>query len=471
MARVWGATAPARLALLLLLMAMCSQEICAAPWRAPGPGCLGGLPERSPVPEPAVDARGVSGVEWDPASQLSFRTEAPATRMGPERLRKTRERGKYPQTLSHMLMKIMKDKAAHETDIEPVHRDAFQQGSHRTLPVPLGETEATHTTGAPGVDGEGHANATEDEDLLKYCLALTAALLVSMLAAMITFCLVIRRCRQRNQHLAAAAGAWPDAHGHNSHLDGQPALLKVPDRQTRHGQPPPVQGQPALLPQSTTRADSAGPDSCQAQLPPPQTPRPTSPGSEAPGMCDRPSSPQASTPPPRPPPPSFMGWKKPARFGGLWSSVSTQTTAPWPMSDRPSCPWTSTPPPRPPPPSFREREQLPQAVGLTARPSQQTMGAQGRHNRPSIPLSTQAPSPPSHYPPQTFRGKELPRQGVGLGKFSDRWTTVSWGKYDRPSSPQSPPPPALPSPSSPPSIRRWERSPPGGRVRGIMQHL
>ncbi|XP_019466953.1 formin-like protein 20 [Meleagris gallopavo] len=438
--------------------------------------------------------------------------------MGSERWRKTREGGKYPQTLSHMLMKIMKDKAARETDGEPVHRDAFQQGSHRTPPILPGETEATHTTGAPGVDGEGHVNATEDEDILKYCLALTAALLVSMLAAMITFCLVIRRCRQRNQLLAAAARAQPDAHGCTSHSDGRPALLKVPARQTRHQRPPPVWGRPDLLPQSTTSAAPAGLDSCQAQLPPPQTPQPTSPGSEAPGMCDRPSSHQASTPPPRPPPPSFMGREKPTRVGGLlssvstqtttpwpmsnrpncpWastppprppppsfmgqekptqvggllSSVSTQTTTPWPMSNRPNCPWASTPPPRPPPPSFREREQLPQAVGLTALPSQQRIGAQGRHDRPSIPLSTQAPSPPFHSPPQSFRGKELPCQGVGLGQFSYRWRTVTWGKYDRPSSPKSPPAPALPFRSSPPSIRRWERSPPGGRVRGIMQHL
>lgn len=38
MMRVWGAMAPARLVLLLLLMAMCFQESCAAPWRAPGAG-------------------------------------------------------------------------------------------------------------------------------------------------------------------------------------------------------------------------------------------------------------------------------------------------------------------------------------------------------------------------------------------------------------------------------------------------
>ena len=38
MVRVWGAMAPARLVLFLLLMAMCFWETCAAPWRALGAG-------------------------------------------------------------------------------------------------------------------------------------------------------------------------------------------------------------------------------------------------------------------------------------------------------------------------------------------------------------------------------------------------------------------------------------------------
>ena len=38
MVRVWGAMAPARFVLFLLLMAMCFRETCAAPWRAPGAG-------------------------------------------------------------------------------------------------------------------------------------------------------------------------------------------------------------------------------------------------------------------------------------------------------------------------------------------------------------------------------------------------------------------------------------------------
>ena len=38
MVQVWGAMAPTRLVLFLLLMAMCFWVTCAAPWRAPGAG-------------------------------------------------------------------------------------------------------------------------------------------------------------------------------------------------------------------------------------------------------------------------------------------------------------------------------------------------------------------------------------------------------------------------------------------------
>lgn len=50
MTGVWGAMAPARLLFLLLLAAMCFQETCAAPWRAPGEG---GWAETGPKPSDA----------------------------------------------------------------------------------------------------------------------------------------------------------------------------------------------------------------------------------------------------------------------------------------------------------------------------------------------------------------------------------------------------------------------------------
>ncbi|XP_040545980.1 collagen alpha-1(I) chain-like isoform X2 [Gallus gallus] len=107
MVRVWGAMAPARFVLFLLLMAMCFRETCAAPWRAPGAGDELGAPfpddrldpdfvpvplgqprgpagesaEQNPASEPEGDAGDVTG-GGDPGSALSSGTETPADRMG-----------------------------------------------------------------------------------------------------------------------------------------------------------------------------------------------------------------------------------------------------------------------------------------------------------------------------------------------------------------------------------------------------
>ncbi|XP_031466402.1 uncharacterized protein LOC116240202 [Phasianus colchicus] len=192
-------------------------------------GPLGGFPKQSPVREPGLDARGAGAVESSPASQLSSGTEAPATRIGPGGWKVAWEDGKYSKRLSHLLRTIL-EKAAREADGEPVHRGAFQQGSRLTLPVQPGATEATHTAGAAGAEGEGRGNGREDQVLLKYCLALTAALVVSMLAAMIACCLLIRRWRQSNQCLAAADGAQHDVRGYSLPSEGRPAFLKGPGR-------------------------------------------------------------------------------------------------------------------------------------------------------------------------------------------------------------------------------------------------
>ncbi|XP_046788149.1 uncharacterized protein LOC121107472 isoform X2 [Gallus gallus] len=102
MVRVWGAMAPARFVLFLLLMAMCFRETCAAPWRAPGAGDELGAPfpddrldpdfvpvplgqprgpagesaEQNPASEPEGDAGDVTG-GGDPGSALSSGTETP----------------------------------------------------------------------------------------------------------------------------------------------------------------------------------------------------------------------------------------------------------------------------------------------------------------------------------------------------------------------------------------------------------
>ncbi|XP_015706591.1 uncharacterized protein LOC107307584 isoform X2 [Coturnix japonica] len=164
---------------------MCSKETCAAPWRAPAAdddvgvpypdvlvdtdfvpqgkprGPLGGLPEWRPVPEPGVDARG--------------------------------------------------------TDAEPAHRDAFQQGIRRTLPIPLGEREASQAAGTPalsnpgeahhnwvyrflrnpGVPGAGRANAEQVKVGWKFYLILAGASLGSLLLGMLLCWLLIYWYRNR----------------------------------------------------------------------------------------------------------------------------------------------------------------------------------------------------------------------------------------------------------------------------------
>ncbi|XP_072206046.1 uncharacterized protein [Excalfactoria chinensis] len=205
-------------------------------------GLLGALSVQSRVPEPGVDARAPSGVEWDPASQLSSRTEAPATRMVPEKQKEAPKRGKYLQTLPPLLMKIMKDNAR-EIGGQPVHRITFQNGRVHTLPVALVEEEAVHTTAtpAPGVVGEGHANAAEDNFVVKYCLGFGAAVLVTMLIAMFSCYRLIRQRRQINQRLAEAAEAERIARSYTSRLDRRLARLKALDRKTQHQQPVPLQ--------------------------------------------------------------------------------------------------------------------------------------------------------------------------------------------------------------------------------------
>ncbi|XP_040510533.1 wiskott-Aldrich syndrome protein homolog 1-like isoform X7 [Gallus gallus] len=335
MARVWGATAPTRLALLLLLMAMCSQKTCAAPWRASGTDDDIGAPYPNDWVNiafvPQGKPRGAGGVEWDPASQLSSMPEAPATPMGPERRKEALGKGKYPQRLSHILKKIMKEKAAHVLS-EP------REAQHNRIYDPFLKN--------PGVDGEGRAKAEQIKATQKYYLELAAAVPVSLLLGMILCCLLIWRWRQRNQRLAAADEARDDSSSSSSESDEQPAHLEGPKRQTWWQ--PPVWGRPAHLLQDTTRAAPARLDSSQAQLPPPRPPWPTGLGSTSRGMRNRPSSPRthrASAQPPRPPPPSFRGRKEPARGGGLRSSAGTETTAPRQMSNRPSSPRPPTPPP------------------------------------------------------------------------------------------------------------------------------
>ncbi|XP_046788132.1 uncharacterized protein LOC124417033 isoform X1 [Gallus gallus] len=178
MVRVWGAMAPARFVLFLLLMAMCFRETCAAPWRAPGAGDELGAPfpddrldpdfvpvplgqprgpagesaEQNPASEPEGDAGDVTG-GGDPGSALSSGTETPADRMGvppgralpghvfppalepswnpsgPEKGKDEPKRGEYSQGSSRLLKELVKEmeKAARGTD-QQSEQDALQEG-------------------------------------------------------------------------------------------------------------------------------------------------------------------------------------------------------------------------------------------------------------------------------------------------------------------------------------------------------
>ncbi|XP_042668867.1 serine/arginine repetitive matrix protein 1-like isoform X1 [Centrocercus urophasianus] len=423
-------------------------------------GLLGEVPKRSPVAEHGLDAR------------------------GPEIWKETSRTGRYSQRLSHVLKKIMKEKAAHEADGEPEHRDAFQAGSRRTAHVPPGETEAKHTTGAPvllepqeaqynwirgfflknpGVDDEGRANTKQVKDAQKLYLELAASVPVSLLLVMILCCVLFWWCRKRKQRLAAADGARDDSSSYSSPSEEESADLEWPDRRTNHQ--PSVREQPAHQPQGTSRAAPARLNSHRAQLPPPRPPRPRIPGSASRGISDRPSSPRpqrASTPPPRPPPPSFKGQKEPAGGRGLRSSASTKPIAPQQMRNRPSSPRpqrASTPPPRPPPPSIKGQKEPAGGRGLRSSASTKPIAPQQLSDRPSSPRPQQASTPPPRPPPPSFRGQERSPQHVGSGASSSTWITAASGEPERPSSPQPPPAPPLPPSFSPSSFRRWEQRP------------
>ncbi|XP_048813934.1 nascent polypeptide-associated complex subunit alpha, muscle-specific form-like isoform X2 [Lagopus muta] len=343
MARVWGAAAPARLALLLLLAAACSQETRAAPWRAPDDGApsadgwvktavvprgkpggpLGELPKRSPVPEPGLDARGAGGAESTPASQPSSRTEAPAARMGPGGWKVAWEDGKYSKRLSNLLMKIMA-KAAREADGEPVHRAAFQHGSRLTPPVQLGGTEATHTTGAPGAwlqlmepSTKSAATACPHLDILLSSRGLADGDDAHDLTT---------ACPPAARHHRGGPCQPPSCPGHQHHPPTPPPSFGGREQSLRAsawGQPrprgslrawqPPAPPLPSLsLPASIRRWKRAQQGAALGA-----TNRQTSAAWGKPTAPAAPRPPQASAPPSHSPPPSFGRWEQPPKLS-VW---------------------------------------------------------------------------------------------------------------------------------------------------------
>ncbi|XP_052521424.1 uncharacterized protein LOC128072053 isoform X3 [Tympanuchus pallidicinctus] len=215
MVRVWGAMAPARLVLFLLLMAMCFRETCAAPWRAPGAGDALGAPFANDrlgfdfVPVPVEQPRDGTGA-GDPGSALSSGTETLADGMGPERAEDEPERGRKSQGLPRLLKELLKEieKAPRGIDQE-TEQDALQEGSHPTLPVSDSGTQAAPTAGTPGMNAGKSTEAAVHQSARKRYIAAVVMFPAAVLAcgAVIWMCKTYLVCKREER---AAEPAHPD---------------------------------------------------------------------------------------------------------------------------------------------------------------------------------------------------------------------------------------------------------------------
>ncbi|XP_071883970.1 uncharacterized protein [Anas platyrhynchos] len=319
MGRMWGAAAPTRL--LLLLLVLCARDAWAMPRRALGAGddVLGSA---SPAPQlgPGVELQGqpsgraVPAAPWNPAPEtgwhptgdLSGTSEhgpvlvpqgnppsvavgdgSPASALGPQRARHQARRGQSSQRTSAILQEILQElEGAQGADGEAVQKEALPRGN--TLPGSEGAPEAAPATVPPvlsepgearhigvfqffqenpGAAGERSASASAGAAVRKHCLVSAAAIVGSLLFSTLLCCGVIRLRRRRQQHLSAASEA------------------RAPRRAQRQRPPPgPGRAHPSRL------------------------------------QRDRPSALQPPwIPPPRPPPPSrpsCQGWGRPPRRAG-----------------------------------------------------------------------------------------------------------------------------------------------------------
>ncbi|XP_040503552.1 uncharacterized protein LOC121106783 isoform X4 [Gallus gallus] len=251
MARVWGATAPARLVLLLLLMSLRSWEICAAPLPVQGADDDIGAPysddSLNPGFVPRGQPRGVTGNEGAPASPLSSRTETPADHMevppgrallvsrllpametswnpmGPQRGNRgkdTSRRGKYSQRSSHILKELLKkmEMAAYGgtkgTDQETVQKEPLQESSSDTRPVSDRKTQAEQAAGLPGVDVGKITTAAVGEELRKHHIPVIAVVSAVLLSVLMLACVPMlwmwKKYLARKTERTAARQAHPE---------------------------------------------------------------------------------------------------------------------------------------------------------------------------------------------------------------------------------------------------------------------
>nr|XP_047909765.1 progesterone receptor-like isoform X3 [Anser cygnoides] len=205
MGRMWGAAAPTRLLLLLLVLAgLCARDAWAMPRRAlaagddargsayPAPQLdpgveLQGHPsgravpaapwnpapetgwhptgdgyvtsEHGPVPVPQGDPTSVAVGDGYPASPLGPGAELQGGHTGPRRAMRQAKRGKSSQRTSEILKEILKElEGAQGADGEAVKQEAFPRGN--TLPGSEGATEAAQATVPPVLSEPGEARHT-----------------------------------------------------------------------------------------------------------------------------------------------------------------------------------------------------------------------------------------------------------------------------------------------------------------------
>eukprot|EP00075_Anas_platyrhynchos_P015389 XP_027304642.1 uncharacterized protein LOC113842161 [Anas platyrhynchos] len=259
MGRMWGAAAPTRL--LLLLLVLCARDAWAMPRRALGAGD-DALGSASPAPQlgPGVELQGqpsgraVPAAPWNPAPEtgwhptgdLSGTSEhgpvlvpqgdppgvavgdgSPASALGPRRARHQARRGQSSQRTSAILQEILQElEGAQGADGEAVQKEALPRGNTlpgsegapeaapATVPPVLSEPGEARHTGVfqffqenPGAAGERSASASAGAAVRKHCLVSAAAIVGSLLFSTLLCCGVIRLRRRRQQRLSAASEA------------------------------------------------------------------------------------------------------------------------------------------------------------------------------------------------------------------------------------------------------------------------
>nr|XP_021138912.1 uncharacterized protein LOC110356442 [Columba livia] len=141
------------LPLLLLWVALHARTAQAAPWRARGADGGGGPDQSSRLAvglEPLGRPGPVPVGQGDPGSRPGSRMEALGDAVGLPRAEYQAEGGKKPPEAPEFRKQILKkSQGGRDMDRKAVQKEAFPEGSSRSLPVPGGKLEGMRDTGRP----------------------------------------------------------------------------------------------------------------------------------------------------------------------------------------------------------------------------------------------------------------------------------------------------------------------------------